>query len=87
MTTGNNEIQGILDKVKDTHEEVILLQTQQLYLKIASAQASWYEKSGFTCPQGCGECCRNFEPDLLVFVYYVKKEIFHISFLLIVLLQ
>ena len=49
MATGNNEIQGILDKVKDTHEEEILLQTQQLYLKIASAQASWYEKSGFTC--------------------------------------
>ena len=65
MTTGNNEIQGILDKVKDTHEEEILLQTYQLYLKIASTQAAWYEKSGFTCPQGCGECCRNFEPDLL----------------------
>ena len=65
MATGNNEIQGILDKVKDTHEEEILLQTQELYLKIASTQADWYEKSGFTCPKGCGECCRNFEPDLL----------------------
>ena len=38
---------------------------QELYSKIAGTQAEWYTKSGFTCPQGCGECCRNFEPDLL----------------------
>lgn len=65
MSSEKNEIQGILNKLKDTHEEVILLQTQELYRKIATTQAAWYEKSGFTCPKACGECCRNFEPDLL----------------------
>lgn len=23
------------------------------------------KKTGIVCSQGCGECCKNFEPDLL----------------------
>ena len=61
----NADLQTILNKLKGTREEEILQQMQALYSEIADAQAGWYEKSGFTCPQGCGECCRNFEPDLL----------------------
>ena len=38
---------------------------QNLYFRIDDAQKIWYEKSGFTCVKSCGECCRNFEPDLL----------------------
>ena len=65
MDTKENELQGILKQLEGTREKEILLQTQELYSRIASTQDDWYEKSGFTCPQGCGECCRNFEPDLL----------------------
>ena len=60
-----NDIQTILNKLKGTREDEILNQMQELYSQIAENQSVWYEKSNFTCPQGCGECCRNFEPDLL----------------------
>ena len=63
--SSNHDLQSILHKLKETHEEEILQQMQKLYTKIANVQSEWYKKSGFTCPQGCGECCRNFEPDLL----------------------
>lgn len=60
-----NELKNILQKLKGTREEEIILQMHEHYTKISEAQGEWYTKSGFTCPQGCGECCRNFEPDLL----------------------
>lgn len=63
--SSNHDLQSILHKLKGTHEEEILQQMQKLYTKITDVQSEWYKKSGFTCPQGCGECCRNFEPDLL----------------------
>ena len=63
--SSNNDLQSILQKLKETHEEEILQRMHTLYSKIADTQAQWYKESGFTCPQGCGECCRNFEPDLL----------------------
>ncbi len=65
MESARNELQGILKMLKGTHEEEVLNQMQELYSQIAGSQSVWYEKSGFTCPSGCGECCRNFEPDLL----------------------
>lgn len=40
-------------------------QTGGLYHKIQASQADWYKKTKAVCPEGCGECCRNFEPDLL----------------------
>ena len=63
--SSNNDLQSILQNLKETHEEEILQQMQVLYSKITEVQAAWYKDSGFTCPHGCGECCRNFEPDLL----------------------
>ncbi len=63
--SSNNSLQSIFHKLKGTHEAEILQKMHELYSKIAEVQAEWYKKSGFTCPQGCGECCRNFEPDLL----------------------
>ena len=65
MKSEKNELQNILTKLKGTREEEILTKMQDLYSHIAETQASWYEQSGFTCPEGCGKCCRNFEPDLL----------------------
>lgn len=60
-----NDLNNILTKLKDTHEEEILTQTRELYKRIENEQGEWYKKSAFTCPPACGECCRNFEPDLL----------------------
>jgi Fe-S-cluster containining protein len=65
MISDNDELYNIIKVLSDTREEEILKQTQELYASIANTQAEWYKESGFTCPEGCGECCRNFEPDLL----------------------
>ena len=61
----DSDISDILTKLSGTREEEILQAMKELYAQIAQKQSIWYEKSGFTCPRGCGECCRNFEPDLL----------------------
>ena len=61
----DSDISGILGKLGGTREEEILQTMKELYSQIAQKQTVWYEKSGFTCPPACGECCRNFEPDLL----------------------
>ena len=65
MKADENELKNILNKLNGTHEEEILKSMQNLYFRIDDAQKIWYEKSGFTCVRSCGECCRNFEPDLL----------------------
>ena len=65
MNSEQNELQNILTKLQGTREEEILRAVQENYKKIAEAQSDWYNKSAFTCPDGCGVCCRNFEPDLL----------------------
>jgi hypothetical protein len=65
MEKTDSEVKGILSQIQGTREEEIITQMQSLYSQIKETQAVWYEQSGFTCPNGCGECCRNFEPDLL----------------------
>ena len=55
----------ILNELYDTQIYSIYKQVESVYQKIRFAQAEWYGKSQFYCPEGCGECCRNFEPDLL----------------------
>lgn len=55
----------ILDLLSDTQIYSVFKQVETIYQKIQIVQAKWYEKSQFFCPEGCGECCRNFEPDLL----------------------
>lgn len=60
-----SEISMVLSKLKGTHEEEILLQIEDVYSDIKIQQQAWYEKTDFRCIDGCGECCRNFEPDLL----------------------
>lgn len=60
-----SEIQTLLTKLKGTREEEILLDMEKYYEEIKERQKIWYEKTELLCPEGCGECCRNFEPDLL----------------------
>lgn len=38
---------------------------EEAYKRISFEQEQWFQKSRFTCPEGCGSCCHNFEPDLL----------------------
>ena len=58
-------VEKILNQLKGTNEAEIIFQMENAYNKISNEQNKWYEKSCFTCVSGCGECCRNFEPDLL----------------------
>ena len=61
-----SEIPTILKKLEGTSEYKILTEIEAAYERIAKEQNEWYEKSGFLCPHGCGECCSHFEPDLMV---------------------
>lgn len=60
-----NDIKNMLEVLEDTHDKEVLLKVQSGYENIDVVQAEWYKKSKFLCPQGCGSCCHNFEPDLL----------------------
>lgn len=60
-----SEIKNILEKLNGTKEAVILSEIENTYENIAAVQAKWYQQSKFTCPEGCGQCCYNFEPDLM----------------------
>lgn len=59
------EIEKILEKLNGTSEAEILYKMAEAYANVTEKQKIWYETSEFLCPEGCGECCRNFEPDLL----------------------
>ena len=61
MEQEKNHLVEILNRLAGTHEEEILKQMEKLYDEIKDIQSVWYEKSGFTCPEGCGKCCKNFE--------------------------
>ena len=60
-----SEIDHVLGLLQGTREYEILTETERLYQTVKVAQSEWYEKSRFFCPDGCGSCCHNFEPDLL----------------------
>lgn len=60
-----SEIAPILDQLRGTEEYDILVEMDAVYSRIEEKQREWFEKSKFTCPQGCGKCCEHFEPDLL----------------------
>jgi len=37
----------------------------RLYRELDAEQAGWRKVSPWQCPDGCGQCCVNFEPDVL----------------------
>ncbi len=47
------------------------------YRTLEEVQKDWYQKSCFTCPEGCGSCCHDFEPEL-----YESEAIFMASYLI-----
>lgn len=60
-----SEIQNVLEKLEGTLLYDVLVQIENDYLNIAEKQHDWYAKTNFLCPDGCGACCVNFEPDLM----------------------
>lgn len=60
-----SQIKGILQKLEGTSVYELLTQMEAAYQRIADQQAPWYKKAHFLCPSGCGDCCKDFEPDLL----------------------
>lgn len=61
----DSEISTICKNLAGTREAEIIGQMEKAYESISGLQGQWYKESQFFCPEGCGECCRNFEPDLL----------------------
>lgn len=42
-----------------------LLSLDSIYNDIEKAQTEWKRYSPMQCPDGCGQCCEDFEPDVL----------------------
>jgi len=59
-----SQIAGILEKLEGTSVCETLVQIEEAYERIAREQRVWYETTQFLCPDGCGQCCKGFEPDL-----------------------
>lgn len=60
-----SDIPNVLEKLEGTSIYDVLVQIENDYGNIAAVQHEWYVKTDFTCPDGCGKCCINFEPDLM----------------------
>lgn len=60
-----NPLELIIEKLSGTQEGETISYIDGIYSELGEAQKKWYEESGFTCTDGCGSCCHNFEPDLL----------------------
>ena len=60
-----SQITGVLEKLEGTSVYDILIQMEAAYERIAREQQEWYDAAKFYCPEGCGQCCEGFEPDLM----------------------
>lgn len=54
-----------IEPFKTTHLYELVLHLNGIYNDIERAQESWKNASPMQCPQGCGNCCVDFEPDVL----------------------
>jgi len=54
----------IIEKCRGTKLYDTLTEIETLYADIDKWQASWKEKTPAPCPDGCGHCCENFEPEV-----------------------
>ena len=60
-----SQIAGVLEKLEGTSVYDTLIQMEAAYERIAHEQKEWYDAAKFYCPEGCGQCCEGFEPDLM----------------------
>ncbi|MCR5764275.1 MAG: YkgJ family cysteine cluster protein [Treponema sp.] len=59
-----SQIAGVLKKLENTSVYDILVKVEESYERISIEQCEWYKTTAFTCPSGCGLCCKGFEPDI-----------------------
>jgi len=53
------------ERLGGTRVKEIIEGLDALYAEIAREQEIWKKASPFQCPDGCGSCCVDFEPDVL----------------------
>lgn len=53
-----------LDSLKNSHVYETLSSLDSIYNNINETQQVWIDNSPIHCPDGCGQCCFNFEPDV-----------------------
>ncbi|OQA64924.1 MAG: Flagellin N-methylase [Spirochaetes bacterium ADurb.Bin269] len=51
--------------IQGTHIQELVDGLDRIYFDIETEQAQWKQASPFHCPDGCGTCCVDFEPDVL----------------------
>ncbi len=56
---------NIMKILEGTHEKELIDSLGVVYAAIADRQEAWKAAASFSCPDGCGDCCAHFEPDLL----------------------
>jgi Fe-S-cluster containining protein len=52
-------------RLAGTQVQLVVDALDGIYAGIDAAQNAWKEASPFRCPDGCGACCVDFEPDVL----------------------
>lgn len=55
----------IMRILEGTREKEVIDSLGGIYAGIEARQEEWKKESSFSCLDGCGDCCRHFEPDLL----------------------
>ncbi len=61
-----NTISDVLPlRLAGTSMEGPLEGLHRIYERIDAEQSAWIQASPYRCPDGCGSCCDEFEPDLL----------------------
>jgi len=51
--------------ISGTQVQHLVESLDNIYTEIEQKQTQWKAVSPFSCPEGCGSCCVNFEPDIL----------------------
>jgi len=78
--------QNQIDIFQGTSIYGALLTVDRIYTNIAVSQKPWREAAVSVCPDGCGTCCLDFEPDILeaealytaAWLYFNRPEVFEI---------
>lgn len=60
-----SDVDKIVKYLEGTREAELIAQMEKVYNQIQEEQKAWYDRAQFFCPEGCGSCCHDFEPDLL----------------------
>ncbi len=52
------------DSLNGTKESAVISRMGDVYKSIEKGQSDWKKSGGSFCPDGCGNCCVDFEPDV-----------------------